>query len=560
MSADIDFRRLQWFHPELVANRTIATIEAAKEYYFAGGSNGYIADTDLPPPDFDAELFVLQNSPIADISHLNQAIAAAMVVEGYSLQEVEQNSRYLGFVKQYVRLAEKNTFEFVDPDYVVTPCNLLPGDSICMQKNSLHKFYPTVTSVDSNAAPPRFTVSNIYSDLVDTAATYSWQGTKVCDVSRLGAVNFVRLKSAVDPTQYATDFNYELYQTLYPETRLYSKQECYLDYLGHNARSEYRIAFASDILNLHVPFPTVATNLDVRSNVRVSGYFSLCPGDPEQTSSNYVRVRSIVNDSSRRSTAALSNALITEYAIKKYIDDHLSAAVVDTLTVRSNMYANCPVELNSNVSIAGDAVLNGALVLPAAAAVQSRDAGSIRVDASEVTLCNAGGVSLRLRGADDCFAVLSTQGDASAEGLTDSVAGDLVIAAAPAKRILLGCQGSNSMALLSDRGMRVRGTFGADKMLTLSDKLWKTDIAPLDDVYRRLEGINGYTFVHKDDTTRKQQIGVLAQELLECVPEAVHFDSVTCQYSVAYGNLVAVLAEVAKDMHKRLQRLEQTSS
>ncbi|WIA17685.1 hypothetical protein OEZ85_014484 [Tetradesmus obliquus] len=384
-----------------------------------------------------------------------------MVVEGLTLHEVERNSKYLGFVS--------STY---------------------------------VTAVDSNAFPARLTICNSYFDVTDAAATYSWQGSRVCDVGRLGAVNYVRLQSATEPQKYAADSNVELYQTLYPETRLYSKQECYMDYTGHNARGEYRIAFASDILNLHVPFPTVATNLDVRSNVRVSGCFSLCPGDPEPTSSNYVRVRSIVNDSTRRAAEALFNALITEYLIKKYVDDHLSDAVVDTLTLRSNMYADCPVELNSNVRIAGTlsnlgpVVLEGALILPDAAVVRSRAAGTIRVDASAVTLCNAGGASLQLRGADDCFALLTTQGG-SAEGLTDSAPGDLVIAADPAKRIMLGCHGGDSIMLLSDRGMRVRESLGADKMLTLSDQRFKTDIKPLDNVYRRLQGIDGYRFLHK---------------------------------------------------------------
>jgi len=53
----------------------------------------------------------------------------------------------------------------------------------------------------------------------------------------------------------------------------------------------------------------------------------------------------------------------------------------------------------------------------------------------------------------------------------------------------------------------------------------------------------------------KRSIGVIAQELLEVVPEAVHQDE-KGMYSVAYGNLVGVLVEAMKEQQQQIDELK----
>ena len=53
----------------------------------------------------------------------------------------------------------------------------------------------------------------------------------------------------------------------------------------------------------------------------------------------------------------------------------------------------------------------------------------------------------------------------------------------------------------------------------------------------------------------RRSIGVIAQEMLEVMPEAVHKDD-SGMYSVAYGNLVGVLIEAMKDLEAKVEQLE----
>jgi chemotaxis receptor (MCP) glutamine deamidase CheD len=53
----------------------------------------------------------------------------------------------------------------------------------------------------------------------------------------------------------------------------------------------------------------------------------------------------------------------------------------------------------------------------------------------------------------------------------------------------------------------------------------------------------------------RRSIGVIAQEMLEVMPEAVHKDD-SGMYSVAYGNLVGVLIEAMKEQQAQIDELK----
>ena len=52
----------------------------------------------------------------------------------------------------------------------------------------------------------------------------------------------------------------------------------------------------------------------------------------------------------------------------------------------------------------------------------------------------------------------------------------------------------------------------------------------------------------------KRSVGVIAQELLEVLPEAVHKSGE--HYSVAYGNIVGVLIEAMKEQQAQIDELK----
>lgn len=86
-----------------------------------------------------------------------------------------------------------------------------------------------------------------------------------------------------------------------------------------------------------------------------------------------------------------------------------------------------------------------------------------------------------------------------------------------------------------------------------SDRRVKTNIELIPNALEKVMLLNGYTFDRTDIET-KRQTGVIAQEVLAVLPEAVTGDSEN--YSVAYGNLVGLLIEAIKEQQKQIDELK----
>ena len=86
-----------------------------------------------------------------------------------------------------------------------------------------------------------------------------------------------------------------------------------------------------------------------------------------------------------------------------------------------------------------------------------------------------------------------------------------------------------------------------------SDIRHKTGIVKLDDCLEKVEKLNGYTYTRKNDG--KRYTGLIAQEVLEVLPEAVSMDE-KGEYALAYGNLAGLFVEAMKEMKSRIDALE----
>jgi hypothetical protein len=64
-----------------------------------------------------------------------------------------------------------------------------------------------------------------------------------------------------------------------------------------------------------------------------------------------------------------------------------------------------------------------------------------------------------------------------------------------------------------------------------------------------MQGVS-YTF----KPSGKKQVGLIAQEVLDIIPEVVELEN--DYYSVSYPNLVAVLIEAVKELSSRVEDLE----
>lgn len=85
-----------------------------------------------------------------------------------------------------------------------------------------------------------------------------------------------------------------------------------------------------------------------------------------------------------------------------------------------------------------------------------------------------------------------------------------------------------------------------------SDKRIKSDITKIENGLDKVCKLSGYTYYKENNPTKLT--GVIAQEVLEVLPEAVTEKEGI--YSVAYGNMVGLLIEAIKDLKAEVEELK----
>ncbi len=85
-----------------------------------------------------------------------------------------------------------------------------------------------------------------------------------------------------------------------------------------------------------------------------------------------------------------------------------------------------------------------------------------------------------------------------------------------------------------------------------SDRRLKTEIEVIDDSLEKINQLSGVTYYWIDEKrSNEKQIGVIAQEVQQQFPEAVHEDKHTGFLSVNYSGLVAPLIESVKSLYQK---------
>ena len=99
------------------------------------------------------------------------------------------------------------------------------------------------------------------------------------------------------------------------------------------------------------------------------------------------------------------------------------------------------------------------------------------------------------------------------------------------------------------------GRVTAFEFLSLSDRRFKTNITAIENAGEMLSKMRGVRFMWRD--LSNNDIGVIAQELQEVLPEAViGIEEINPKLSVAYHKIIPVLIEVVNDLQTRVRYLE----
>jgi hypothetical protein len=116
--------------------------------------------------------------------------------------------------------------------------------------------------------------------------------------------------------------------------------------------------------------------------------------------------------------------------------------------------------------------------------------------------------------------------------------------------------GSGITALTLDMSEAGAATFN-NNVTAYSDVRLKSDIETIDHGLDKVEQMRGVTYIRNDNEKGGQQVGVIAQEIEEILPQVVlTADDEMGTKSVDYGRITAVLIEAVKELSAKVKELE----
>jgi hypothetical protein len=117
------------------------------------------------------------------------------------------------------------------------------------------------------------------------------------------------------------------------------------------------------------------------------------------------------------------------------------------------------------------------------------------------------------------------------------------------------CVGINTSSTSPSYGMYVyRGIYATENIVAYSDRRAKENIQTIDSALDKVLQLRGVYYNRIDDVSKKRQVGVIAQEVEEILPEVVTYCDVNDEYGVAYGNLSGILIEAVKEQNKIIEK------
>ena len=116
------------------------------------------------------------------------------------------------------------------------------------------------------------------------------------------------------------------------------------------------------------------------------------------------------------------------------------------------------------------------------------------------------------------------------------------------------CTGFGTSTTSSSYEIYVSGAIYATENITAySDRRVKENITTIDNPLTKVEGLRGVYYNKIDDEKKTKQIGFIAQEVDQVVPELVTYAEDVDQYGVNYGNTTALLVEAIKELSQQVK-------
>lgn len=321
-----------YLNPELAADtETITYFDTVQYLEEAQIDPSLLINPKDFPEKFNIHLFLSQNVNAFDLYNINTIVTRAMQNQGIDQDSLEL---FLPVFQSRIDIIDVNTFKTIDANLnLLKPTVINIGSVIRINCSNSQSIHATVTRIDFKSQ--EFSISAVNDVGFDSSqrnVTYTLQSVRVVDPTRIAYIAYFRYFLTSPPSiTYDTvaEFNYDLYATLYPDAITMTKEEAYISYLYYIGTKKLRIGKAGDIDINEENLPSVAP---------VDQPPATLP-DPGGIETDIVRVRKYLdisadtvvslhgtelfyttNNDTRHSSDVRYNGLITEYAMKAYVD------------------------------------------------------------------------------------------------------------------------------------------------------------------------------------------------------------------------------------------------
>jgi hypothetical protein len=123
------------------------------------------------------------------------------------------------------------------------------------------------------------------------------------------------------------------------------------------------------------------------------------------------------------------------------------------------------------------------------------------------------------------------------------------------------CLGIVGSATSSAYGLYVsKAIFSTSNIVAYSDARKKENIITVDNALEKINQLRGVYYNRIDQEDEKREIGVIAQEVDDVLPEVVTYAEDVDEYGVSYGNLAGLFIEAIKEQNKIIESMKQEIS
>lgn len=283
----MDYIQFIYLNPKIVYENDLYDVEQARMFWNSN-SNTY---SNIPlnqyylPDDFNSYRFAVDNREFINFGELNSYIFKDLS-KSFTPIEIDKQAQFFPSIYKPISNVASNVYA---PNYGLTSNDIVK----IISSDGAEYISNILFTNESN-----FQLSL---EIPDADILY---GIKLYDIDRISKIEYYRFHILSNQTYTPTNFNIDLYRLLYPFTIQLSDDESYFDYVYNK-----RIGSIEDIKSL-------------TSNATLVDYYA--PSNQfDNIVVNNTSIHYITNNPYNIGVSSNTPGLITEYAIKQYVDNSI---------------------------------------------------------------------------------------------------------------------------------------------------------------------------------------------------------------------------------------------